>query len=194
MTTDVEPLAPPPGQAQLGPLVDRFDAAADRALEHLRGRPFVDRIFLLASEYGDFSAIWHGASLIRCVFTRRPDQVVVLAAALGAESLIVNQGAKRVFRRPRPTVAGDARLPVRRPSTSSFPSGHASAAAFAATVLSQWDRHRAGALWYVPAAVVAVSRAHVRIHHASDVVGGIIVGRALGLVARRALRRWGPVH
>ena len=34
---------------------------------------------------------------------------------------------KRLFRRTRPTEAGDPRYPVRRPGTSSFPSGHASA-------------------------------------------------------------------
>ena len=38
------------------------------------------------------------------------------------------------------------------------------------------------------ALVVATSRIHVRIHHASDVVGGLVVGTALGI----GLRRWWP--
>jgi undecaprenyl-diphosphatase len=33
---------------------------------------------------------------------------------------------------------------------------------------------------FVLAAVVSLSRAYVRIHHASDVVGGVIVGLAIG--------------
>jgi membrane-associated phospholipid phosphatase len=33
----------------------------------------------------------------------------------------------------------------------------------------------------VLAAIVAFSRAYVRIHHASDVVGGVVVGLAIGL-------------
>jgi hypothetical protein len=38
--------------------------------------------------------------------------------------------------------------------------------------------------------LVAASRVHVRIHHASDVVGGLAVGLALGAVARRVF----PLH
>ena len=48
----------------------------------------------------------------------------LFSALIGLESLVLNQGIKRLFRRPRPTEAGDPRYPVRRPSTSSFPSGH----------------------------------------------------------------------
>jgi membrane-associated phospholipid phosphatase len=33
--------------------------------------------------------------------------------------------------------------------------------------------------------VVALSRIHTKIHHASDVVGGIAIGLVLGQVARR---------
>ena len=120
-----------PGRSDFGPGVDAFDHAADQLLERLRDNPLADRLFLAASHLGDFSLIWHVASLTRGIARRRPDQTIVLAAALGVESLIVNQGVKRLFRRTRPTTSGDARLQVRTPSTSAFPSGHASAAAFA---------------------------------------------------------------
>ncbi len=78
-------------------------------------------------------------------------QIPVFAALVGAESLVVNQGIKRLFRRTRPTEAGDDRFPVRRPTTSSFPSGHASSAAFAATVLTGWDGKRLAPLWWTMA-------------------------------------------
>ena len=52
-------------------------------------------------------------------------------------------------------------------------------------MLAGWDGKRLGRLWFALAAVVAVSRAYVRVHHASDVVGGIAVGRVLGLLGRR---------
>jgi undecaprenyl-diphosphatase len=178
-------IVPIPGQDHLGPLVDRFDAEADRLLEVLRGHPVTDRVFSAASHLGDFSLVWHLAGVGRGLATGRLDQTVALAALLGAESLIVNQGVKRLFRRQRPTETGDERLRVRRPRTSSFPSGHASSAAFAATILLGWDGRRVGALWVVIAAVVGTSRAYVRIHHASDVVGGAVLGVGLGLVGRR---------
>ena len=102
---------------------------------------------------------------------------------LGVESLVVNQGIKRLFKRERPTLAGDPRLPVRRPSTSSFPSG-ASSGFFKATLMSEGDPELAP-LWFALAAVVATSRAYVRVHHASDIVAGAAIGLALAVVARR---------
>ena len=145
-----------------------------------------------ATALGDFSLIWHIVNVSRGLTGgRRADQVPVLALALGAESLVVNQGLKRLFRRPRPTVEGDPRYPVRRPQTSSFPSGHASAAAFTAVLLTTWDGKRSAPLWWGLAGVVGVSRAYVRIHHASDVVAGMATGAALGLGARPILRRTG---
>ena len=107
--------------------VARFDAAFDAALEQLRGHPVSDRIFRTASALGDWSVIWElvGAAW-GLTSDRRTDRALRLAVLLGVESLVVNQGIKRLFKRARPTLAGDPRLPVRRPSTSSFPSGHAS--------------------------------------------------------------------
>jgi undecaprenyl-diphosphatase len=181
-----------PGRRDLGPAVEAFDTAADELLEQLRDHPLADRLFLAASHLGDYSLIWHLASLIRGIARRRPDQAIVLAAALGMESLIVNQGVKRLFRRTRPTASGDARFRVRRPSTSAFPSGHASAAAFAATTLIAWDGRRWAPLWISMAAVVGVSRAYVKIHHASDVVAGAVVGVALAVLLRPAILRLAP--
>ena len=181
-----------PGQGHLGPHVDAFDTWVDDALELLRGNPIADRVFTTASHVGDFSLIWHGIAIVRAVAKGRPDQIVVLAVMLGAESLIVNQGVKRLFRRERPTTTGDDRLQVRKPKTSSFPSGHASSAAFAAMVLSGWDGPKLGMLWWKIAAIVGISRAYVRIHHGSDVVAGAVVGTLLGLVGRRIARRFAP--
>jgi len=179
-----------PGQGHLGPEVDRFDERADELLDLLRGHPAADRLFLAASHLGDFSLIWHLIGITRGIIKRRPDQVVVLAASLGIESLVVNQGVKRLFSRERPTTTGHEHLVVRKPRTSSFPSGHASSAAFAATVLTGWDGKRWGALWFAIAAIVGTSRAYVRIHHASDVVAGAMCGALLGIAARRVLRRY----
>ena len=184
-----EPALPVPGQSHLGPRVDAFDERVDELLERLRGHPAADQLFLAASHLGDFSLIWHIIGITRGVVRRKPDEVVVLAALLGIESLIVNQGVKRLFRRERPTTTGDHRLSVRLPKTSSFPSGHASSATFAAMILSSWDGRRLSALWFAIAAIVGTSRAYVRIHHASDVLAGAIVGTLFGLVGRRIARR-----
>jgi undecaprenyl-diphosphatase len=62
----------------------------------------------------------------------------------------------------------------RRPQTSSFPSGHASSAVLAASVLSKGSR--LAPAYKIIAALVATSRIHVRAHHASDVLAGAAVG------------------
>jgi membrane-associated phospholipid phosphatase len=169
-----------------------FDRLVDEWLERMRGNSVADKVFVLASELGDFSLIWHLVGAARgTISDRDADQSFVFAALLGVESLVVNQGLKRLFNRRRPTVAGDPRFPVRRPTTSSFPSGHSSAAFFAATLLTQRDGLRAAPLWFGIAGVVSTSRAYVRIHYPSDVAAGALVGAALGqgaLALVRAIR------
>ncbi len=170
------------------PAVESFDSRVDALLERLRGNPIADTVFTGASELGDFSLIWHIVAAARGLTSEaHAQQAFVFSALIGAESLIVNQGVKRLFRRTRPTEAGDPRYPVRKPSTSSFPSGHASAAFFAATVLTTMSGARTAPLWFGLAGVVATSRAYVRIHHPSDVVAGAALGLALGQAARVAL-------
>lgn len=180
-----------PGRYALGPAVAAFDERADALLERLRGSPVLDTVMTAATHAGEFSLVWHASSIVRGLARDRTDQVIALAVAIGAESLIVNQGVKRIFRRTRPTPSGDQRFDIRTPLTSSFPSGHASAATFAASLLIAWDGPRWAVVWAPPAATIALSRAYVRIHHASDVVGGVVAGAVLAAVARRAFRRLG---
>lgn len=172
--------------------VAAFDTWADARLERLRGKRVTDKLFTVASAVGDFSLIWHLIGATRGLTSdSRANQAFVFFALIGAESLIVNQGIKRLFRRTRPTEAGDPRFPVRKPVTSSFPSGHASAAFFAATVLTYWSGIAWAPAWFAIALVVAISRAYVRIHHPSDIIGGAVVGLALGQGAVLALRAFG---
>jgi membrane-associated phospholipid phosphatase len=96
----------------------------------------------------------------------------------------VNIGVKSLFRRSRPVVSEPRPFPLRIPLTSSFPSGHATSAFCAATLLADGDPHLAP-LYFGAATVVALSRIHVRIHHASDVVGGMAVGLLLGQLGKR---------
>jgi undecaprenyl-diphosphatase len=164
-----------------------FDAAAERRFEGaLRGRPVADRVFFTASSLGDFSLLWHVVGAGRAVVqpSFRP-AARRLGVALAVESLVVNWGIKSLVRRARPH--GDHVRPhrLRRPRTSSFPSGHATSGFLAATLLSEGSR--APLAWYAVATVVAASRVHVRIHHASDVVAGAAMGLAAGRTVRR---RW----
>lgn len=169
---------------ELSEAVDRLDDAIDEWWNRFRGRPVIDRMYYTASEAADFSVVWHALGVVQAIIEDDPMIAVRLSAALGIESALVNGPIKSMFKRSRPVQEADRPHNLRQPKTSSFPSGHASAAMVAAALLS---RHTGGAAWYGAAAVVATSRIHVRIHHASDVAGGLVVGAALGAVARRML-------
>jgi undecaprenyl-diphosphatase len=170
--------------------VDRIDDLIDEWWERFRGNEVIDRVFYTASEAADFSILWHAIGVAKAMVRDDPRIAIELSVALGIESALVNGPVKSLFRRNRPVHDVPRPHALRQPKTSSFPSGHASAAMVAASLLSRRSRYRL--LWYLLAFVVAASRAHVRIHHASDVVGGAAVGIGLGATARRLARRLRP--
>ena len=166
--------------------VKSFDDVVDRRVDRLRGHRGLDRVMYGASELGDWSLIWHLIGASQALLPGRdPMTAVRLSAILGVESLLVNGGIKRLFRRTRP-IWDDEGAPrphnLRTPLSSSFPSGHASAAFTATGVLAHGDP--LWPLYYGVAVIVASSRVYVKIHHASDVAAGALLGVALGAAAR----------
>lgn len=148
-----------------------------------RGQPALDRLFYTLSEAANHSLLWHALGAAQGIQQRDPRVSTQLSIALGLESALVNGGIKSLFRRERPEYSEPRPHRLRQPLTSSFPSGHASAAMVAAALLSK--RSRWAPAWYGLATLVALSRLHTRIHHASDVAAGIAIGVALGAIARR---------
>jgi membrane-associated phospholipid phosphatase len=191
--TVTEPVPPSSEVGRVRQTVRRIDRVIDGWFGALRGFPEINRLMYLASHAGDWSRLWHVITVARVVARLdTPREAAARTALLGAESLIVNQGIKRVFRRRRPVgIDGPHPHDVRRPTTSSFPSGHASSATFAALLLMPKVRSPAAriGIWAL-AAVVSASRVHVKAHHASDVGGGVITGAVLGITSRAAFREW----
>jgi undecaprenyl-diphosphatase len=165
-------------------LVTTFDDAAERRVAALRGNKIADRVFYTASALGDFGLIWVVFSLLRALRGGRTNEKAAARAivATGVESVLVNVALKSFFGRGRPIEQPDHPLPLRQPLSSSFPSGHATAAFCGATLLADGDP--LAPAYFATAAVVAASRLYVRIHHASDVAGGVLVGLALGQAGR----------
>jgi undecaprenyl-diphosphatase len=167
----------------------RFDAAVERAIEGVRG-PALDPVFYGLSAAAAHSKMWHVLAWWRGVATGDRAQARRMSTALGIESFVTNIVVKGAFGRVRPDrPETDGPLPygMRVPITSSFPSGHATAAFTAAVFLSDDDAVLAP-LWFGLAGAVAFSRVYVRMHHASDTVAGAALGLALGRVLRRILR------
>jgi undecaprenyl-diphosphatase len=171
--------------------LDAFDARVGAAADSIRS-PALDRIAYRLSSAADHSLLWFVAGAARSIRTGDLRFVVRFSAAMSLESALTNGLVKAMFRRTRPAPpSGSVPLPdalpygMRRPITSSFPSGHATAAFTAAALLA--ERRRAP--WYALAGAVAATRVYVRMHHASDVIGGAVLGAALGHTLRPWVRR-----
>jgi membrane-associated phospholipid phosphatase len=166
--------------------ISRLDDAVDDAMDRLRGRPVADRVAYAASELADFSLIWLLLAAARGLRSPRDERAAVRVALNStAESILVNGILKSFFRRGRPALKTARPHKLRIPRTSSFPSGHASAAFSNAILLAEDDP--LAPLYYAVAVVVASSRVHVKIHHASDVLAGVGLGVVLGLLGRRVM-------
>jgi undecaprenyl-diphosphatase len=181
-------MATPRSTHELIQQVHALDEAVEKWLEPRRTR-VLDRFFYGLSSAADHGLLWHAVGALRAARHRQPSYALKFSAALGIESGITNGVVKSLFRRVRPGdhFTHDERLPfgMRRPITSSIPSGHAATAFMCASVLSKG--RRSGPAWYTLAALVGFSRVYVRMHHTSDVVAGAALGVALGRVARKTL-------
>ena len=166
-------------------LTRTVDPRVDASFDHLRGHAAADWLFYSLSAIADFGAVWVVLAIVRAVRGGEHAKRAAVRAviATGVESVLVNAVMKSFFGRRRPRLVEARPLPLRQPLTSSFPSGHATAAFCAATLLSEQDR--LGPLYFGLASLVAASRVHVEIHHASDVIAGVVVGLALGQIGRR---------
>ncbi len=171
------------GAAELRRAVARFDVRADKAMDRLRGRPAADRVFYGVSAVADHSLVWLLLGALRGLRSEHDwGAAMRVGAGVFVESAVVNVGIKSLFRRTRPPWDVDRPLRLRRPRTSSFPSGHATSAFCAAGLLA--DDDPLWPLYYALAVLISTSRVYVRVHHASDVVAGVAVGAVLGRVGR----------
>ena len=170
--------------AALRSRVDTFDQRVDTAFDVLRGHRALDRVFYAASELGDYSLLWIMLGGLRGLRSERDWKAALrLGGGLAAESFLVNAVIKSCFQRSRPPWEVERPLQVRRPKSSSFPSGHATSAFVGAVLLSEGDP--VWPMYYALAVIVASSRIYTKMHHASDVAAGVAVGVALGLAGRR---------
>lgn len=165
-----------------------IDEAVDAAWDSIRELPGADRVFYTASESANFSKIWHALGIARAIALRDPRRAIATSAALGIEAGLVNGPIKSLFERERPEV-DERPMKLRQPKTSSFPSGHASAAVVAASFLTPGMGPLGKLAVRTLATVVATSRIHVRIHHATDVAAGAATGWVLARGIKPLLRR-----
>ena len=167
-----------------------LDGAVFRAMNRGRG-PRADAVFAGVTELGSLWASFGAAAVLAATGRRR-----AATNALGAAVAMwgVGQALKRLTDRARPYQADeDSRRLIDEPYGTSWPSSHpAVLLAFVTVAGRELNVHPAArrALGRL-AGVVAASRVYVGVHYPSDVVAGLLLGRAVGNLwpGRRPARR-----
>jgi undecaprenyl-diphosphatase len=155
----------------------------------------LDWFFEALSYLGSFGLVWLLLALAISGFSwSRPWLWTrVGAAILLAES--VSGALKAWIGRDRPPLADPTPEPlVDLPSTSSFPSGHATVSFACATVLAL-AVPRLRVPLFVLAALIAFSRVYVGVHYPFDVLAGAALGVGIAIALRMlagVLRRSAP--
>jgi membrane-associated phospholipid phosphatase len=104
----------------------------------------------------------------------------VLGLALVGVGILV---AAHLHADPRPFVHDPDSTPFfAHAADNGFPSDHSAAAGLLAALVLRW-RRPAGVLVAAGAVVVAWSRVAAHVHHAQDVVAGLLIGAAAGTLA-----------
>ena len=161
----------------------RAGRAIDRRVFHSINRSRdgrADALFTGVTELGSIAASAGAAAVI--VATGRRREAVDALAAAGAMWLL-GQALKKAFDRPRPYEAEpSSRLLIGKPSGSSWPSSHPAVLLTFVTVaardLGSPRPVRAAVRWL--ARLIGLSRVAVGVHYPSDVIGGLLLGRAVG--------------
>ena len=128
---------------------------------------------------GEYGWIWLAIGAAMAVIDSGEREEWIVAGLLGPFAIGLNYAVKLVVRRQRPVLEGLPPLGG-APSSLSFPSAHSTASFACATAMTRIDP--AAAVLFVLAALIAVGRPYLGMHYPSDVLGGALLGVALGLV------------
>lgn len=168
------------------PASDSFLAAADAETVHLLDERRTADDITLAKRYDEYDVF----KIIQPVLGTwaTPENLPQLAALLkqvSAESKPFTDAAKKAWNRPRPYVAYPELHPVlERSKSSSYPSGHATGAAFHAALLTALLPEY-GPAWARQTELIGWSRLVGGMHFPSDIVAGKTLGEA---IAREMLK------
>ena len=167
--------------AKFAPRVDRALGDAGRRASH-RG---VEGLVVWTTDLGSMYTTLGMVAVLAALGRRRAAVDAVLAGTAG---WVAGQLAKRFWDRPRPYDADGIRRLIRRPTGTSFPSGHAAVAgALFPAVADHMPPGVPRSAFLALSTWVPFTRVYAGVHYPSDVVAGAGLGMLLASLVR-ALR------
>ncbi|MCM1530069.1 MAG: phosphatase PAP2 family protein [Alistipes sp.] len=157
--------------------------------EHFSGG-FSDKIMVFITRCGDKGYIWIAAALIMCMTKKYRKCGITLIIGLLAGVLIGNLLLKNIVCRDRPCWVRELdELLIAVPKDYSFPSGHTLSSFLTATVIV-FRSKRLGIAAFAAAALIAFSRMYLYVHFPTDIIGGAVIGSAVGIAAVLVMEKY----
>jgi undecaprenyl-diphosphatase len=159
--------------------VGRLDFATFQLLR-LYHWPVLDIVMASLSDIAAGAGIWVALTLLIGLIHRRRWPAAIQALLAIALTIIFTESAvKPLVDRGRPFESyGDTRVYGYRPTTRSFPSGHAANAAAAAYALTRLAPEGRAIFWLI-ALLISSSRIYLGVHYPTDIIGGALIGLAV---------------
>ncbi len=159
--------------------INRIDSTVASLIASINRPKPLDHAAILLTKYGRFYT-WGLVDLMLLVFRLWiPFTELTLSILL---AYIIGGVTRLLVRRRRPYEVGYGK-PILAASGFSYPSGHAAVVFSGALVALMALNNVASLILLTEAILVAASRVYLNAHYLTDVIGGILLGLASGLIA-----------
>lgn len=156
-------------------LITKFDEFVFSIMEAV-SCTFLDWFFKIFTYLGDAGIVWIVIGVVLALRRKTRSMGCCLLVCLALTYVVNDKIIKEIVERARPFVADPSiEIIIDKPSGFSFPSGHTASSFAAATAIFLFDR-KYGALAYVLALIIGISRVYLFVHYPSDVLCGMVVG------------------
>ena len=149
--------------------------------------PGLDKFMVTITSLGNMSIIWIAFIIIFLSTKEYKTMGKVMVLGFILNLIIVNLLLKNIFTRVRPfNIVNYANLLIPTLKDGSFPSGHTSYAFTIFTiVLFMAKKKSLKVLTGILAVLIAFSRLYLYVHFPTDVIGGVIIGFILAILAMK---------